>query len=357
MEEDKNIITKLIERQYYKKILNRKRQIYIQLFITNRCQEQCENCYLKFQSEIKDIQLTEIIKIIRDIKSYFKNKNLHIDLIGGDPLMSKNIKEIIEIFYYEKINFGIKGNPWLVEENIEYLKKMGIKYYQLSLDGMEKTHDKFRRKGSFFKTITAIRLLNKNKIPVYIKFTISKDNMDEKWELLKLLYEYKLVIHGFSVARLFGNKEKEIVLTEKYLEENLKNLYKFYELQLTNKKIRIIYNFKEHIWTPFLLKKKILNKNICMRLLKKGYDFKCSALLKNVIYINTKGEYSLCSKILNFKSTKNFIEYMKNKKIYKEKIIKSFCKSCMYKNLCMDCIVFNKNHNIKECELYVKGNI
>jgi radical SAM protein with 4Fe4S-binding SPASM domain len=102
----------------------------------------------------------------------------------------------------QKGNFPVQilGNPRGLEKEISFLKKVKIRGYQLSLDGLENRHDEIRGKDSWNETIRAINLLNKNNIPVNVMFTLSKYNFQD----LKPLMSYcaKIGVSRFSFDRL-----------------------------------------------------------------------------------------------------------------------------------------------------------
>lgn len=61
------------------------------LFITGKCNLNCKNCFSSSSRNLIEMTL-EQIKNILDANKEFKK----VDLMGGEPLLHKNIKEIIE---------------------------------------------------------------------------------------------------------------------------------------------------------------------------------------------------------------------------------------------------------------------
>lgn len=47
MENSKMLLKYLINKSYFNKMKNRKKIKYLQFYITNKCTESCEHCYLK----------------------------------------------------------------------------------------------------------------------------------------------------------------------------------------------------------------------------------------------------------------------------------------------------------------------
>lgn len=67
----------------------------------------------------------------------------------------------MELLKEKEIPFTILGNPFhLTRENLKRLKEGGCDKYQLSIDGMEKMHDWFRKPGSFRETLGKISMIN-----------------------------------------------------------------------------------------------------------------------------------------------------------------------------------------------------
>lgn len=87
-------------------------------------------------------------------------------LTGGDPLLHPDFWKLEDLLHRKQIPFTILGNPFhLSKDECKKLKKMGCQRYQLSLDGLEETHDWFRKPGSYKETMEKIRLLEKTACP------------------------------------------------------------------------------------------------------------------------------------------------------------------------------------------------
>jgi len=86
------------------------------------------------------------------------------------------------------IKVSILGNPFKITDKIaERLTHSGVNKYQMSLDGLPKTHDRLRKQGSFDRTIRASKILREHGIKVGIMTTVSKLNAPEIPPLIELL--------------------------------------------------------------------------------------------------------------------------------------------------------------------------
>jgi radical SAM protein with 4Fe4S-binding SPASM domain len=76
----------------------------------------------------------------------------------------------------------------LTKETVDTLKKIGISYAGVSLDGMKITHDRFRGvEGAFDATLKGIRICRDKGIKVGIRFTINKKNYSDIPALFELI--------------------------------------------------------------------------------------------------------------------------------------------------------------------------
>jgi radical SAM/SPASM domain protein of ACGX system len=164
----------------------------LQWHLTTACPNHCKHCYMERNSRILPLEACK--KIVDDFKSLLErwSCNGRIHFTGGDPLLYPYFFELLIYVRSQipEIIIGILGNPELLtEEIVEKLKTQEIYSYQMSLDGLEKTHDYFRYSGSFKKTIEKIRLLRKYEMRTVIMNTVSKVNMDEIPALIDFVAE------------------------------------------------------------------------------------------------------------------------------------------------------------------------
>lgn len=355
MNENLDIYMKYYINKFYLNKLKIKREInYRQIYVTNLCAENCIHCYLK---DIKksEISAEEVIEIIKKfiIESKQEKKKPVIDLIGGDPLLKEGILKILQFLYENKIDYGIKGNAKFINENKENLKIFGVRRYQLSIDGLEEKHDYIRSKGNFEQTMLGIKILNKIDIPVFLKYTVFKDNIDEIPLILKYLYENNFKIAGFSTSRYYEDNLENTLSKEEmkyYMEKSLESYKRLYENQLENKKINIGVIFKEHLWYPYLYEKGYILEETHKILERTPFLITCSMLLDNFNIIECDGKIALCPKIKEINS-ENY-EKMRVKK-YKEKLKEKGCLNCRFRKYCLGCPAFyEKNYIDVGCFLH-----
>lgn len=154
----------------------------IQWHITTDCQNRCEHCYV-FDPATYDherrrrLSLKEKLQVMEQFDAFGEKWGFSFSsviLMGGDPLLAPDWYPFAHALRQrgKKLRFG--GNPeTLTPENIGRLKALGVRNYQLSLDGLEETHDAQRRPGSFRSTLEGIEKLAQAGIQVSVMGTLT----------------------------------------------------------------------------------------------------------------------------------------------------------------------------------------
>ena len=111
-------------------------------------------------------------------------------ITGGDPLLAPDFWALAELLKERSYPFFIMGNPFHIDEKICRMpKECGCIGYQLSLDGMEETHDRFRKPGSFRKTMEMIPVITRSGMYSVVMMTVSDKNYRELPAVMDALEE------------------------------------------------------------------------------------------------------------------------------------------------------------------------
>ncbi|NGX52652.1 MAG: Sporulation killing factor maturation protein SkfB [Candidatus Anoxychlamydiales bacterium] len=189
--------------------------ISLQWHVTTNCSNYCKHCYMYDEETYADerkntLVLDALVKILDDLDIFEKKYNakfIPIEISGGDPLLRKDIFEFLSELKNRNKSFGILGNPDLLDkQNVKRLSELGIHHYQLSLDGLESTHDFFRSKGSFKRTIEKIRLLREYDIHCNLMFTLYPSNASDLIPLMRFVaMNTQATTFSFDIGVISGN--------------------------------------------------------------------------------------------------------------------------------------------------------
>jgi radical SAM protein with 4Fe4S-binding SPASM domain len=155
---------------------------------TNRCNLLCHHCYSKADANEKDtLTYEEIEATISRLKAGGVN---FVIFSGGEPLLRKDIFDIAECMKKHNIITYLSTNGiYVAEKNVDRIIDT-FNYIGISIDGIEEIHDQFRgQKGSYKKSIDAIKLIQAHGGNAGIRFTITKETEDSFYKMFDLVEE------------------------------------------------------------------------------------------------------------------------------------------------------------------------
>jgi len=168
----------------------------LQWHVTTNCMNRCKHCYMyddkTFHDERKNtLPLDGLIKILDHLTDFEKkyNTKFHdIAVTGGDPFLRKDIFDFFDEIHKRDIKISILGNPeTLSEKVIQKLSQYKVSDIQMSLDGLEKTHNFFRSSGSFKRTVDKTKLLYEYGINCNIMLSLFPTNANDLIPLMNFV--------------------------------------------------------------------------------------------------------------------------------------------------------------------------
>ena len=148
--------------------------------VTKACNLRCAHCYAHATGPADENELStdEGKRLIDDLAGFGVPVLL---FSGGEPLVRKDLTELAAYAVDRGMRAVISTNGTLIDEDTaESLKKIGLSYVGISLDGLSEVNDHFRGvQGAFFRALDGIRNCQKAGIKVGLRFTINKYNINE----------------------------------------------------------------------------------------------------------------------------------------------------------------------------------
>jgi len=196
-------VKRIIDARLFKKQVLRK----LELSVTYDCQCKCIKCSSsKLKSPLpKELSLDEIRKISRQA---YALGVFQVNLIGGEPLLRKDLGEIIKCFKANRTFLSISTNGALLTgEKIRELKMAGIDYIKISLDSpIGAEHDQKRGLPGLFEVIMrAVELIKAEGLLCELSTVVTQENITSGkiWELVELAKK-KDVILGLVIPAVCG---------------------------------------------------------------------------------------------------------------------------------------------------------
>jgi radical SAM protein with 4Fe4S-binding SPASM domain len=158
--------------------------------LTYRCNLACEHCYLDAGgtplvgtenfADRSELSTEECFKVIDEIAA-FAPECLTI-LTGGEPLLRRDILEIIQRAAERELWVVVGTNGVLITENVaRRLAEAGARGLSLSLDALDPDrHDGFRKvRGAWRNTVEGAEILNRTGLPFIVQTTAGSHNAGE----------------------------------------------------------------------------------------------------------------------------------------------------------------------------------
>lgn len=205
--------------------------------VTNRCNFRCKHCYNcsgednelhAFKDELTEAESWNVVQQIIEVRPY------SMCLCGGEPLLKKNLVEMVRQISSHGIQVNMVSNGYLMTKERAYeLKRAGLNFCQISLDGLQKeTHDEFRqRKGAFDRAVEAIKYLVEAGITTATSFCPNKTNINEFEEYVDFVKSLgcKMIrmMPFVPMGRGYKNNDELSLTSEDYVDF----IYKIYKKQ------------------------------------------------------------------------------------------------------------------------------
>jgi 12,18-didecarboxysiroheme deacetylase len=161
--------------------------------VGQRCNLKCVHCYSHSQNQEYSGELTtaEGKALIKDLAQFGSPVIL---FSGGEPLLRKDLLELANQATDSGMRAVISTNGTLItKEMARALKRIGLSYVGVSLDGVEETNDRFRGvKGAFRAALSGIRHCQEAGIKVGLRFTINRRNAQDVAAIFDLLEGEKI---------------------------------------------------------------------------------------------------------------------------------------------------------------------
>ncbi|MEW6294727.1 MAG: radical SAM protein [Candidatus Diapherotrites archaeon] len=147
--------------------------------VTKACNLACKHCYEDAHKRAPDEFTTE--EALHAVDKMAGWGVAYIAISGGEPLARSDLFKIAKRIKENEMGFSIATNATLLtKEKVKKLKAANCLYIQVSLDGAKaSTHNAFRGRKAFEKTIKGIRNAVGSGMAIGIAMTITKHNLKE----------------------------------------------------------------------------------------------------------------------------------------------------------------------------------
>lgn len=190
--------------------------VHVSLVLTGTCNLRCRHCMAAFypRTWLPLDQLADIFEQLDDGGAF------SLKLTGGEPMLHPQFWEVLKLATSHRFSVGLLTNLTLLnEKGVEQLSEIAKRKGQgfiigTSLDGADaETHEWMRRvKGSFKKTLKAMRLLQEAHVPFIVQCSITQKNKGQIREIAHLCFKHGARTLYFFVPCQLGRAPSELSL-------------------------------------------------------------------------------------------------------------------------------------------------
>ncbi len=181
---------------------------YLQLHLSRRCNLRCKHCYIEDVRDtcvppVAELQPSEIFDLIKQLDGFvhclgFRGK---IYFTGGEPLLDGRLLDYIAEASRRSIVPMILSNGTLIDHvKACELHDAGARIVQVSVDGVEGTHDFVRGKGTFSLATRALDACHDAGLATIAMLTLSKLNALELPRIIDHCLDHHVT--SFAIGRL-----------------------------------------------------------------------------------------------------------------------------------------------------------
>ena len=328
------------------------------LEVTLRCNAKCEHCGSSCGYKIPkdEISAEELKKAIREIHDRYGEGSVFLTVTGGEPLMRKDLFDIMEYAVGLGFRWGMTTNAMLItEKTIENMRKTNMESISISLDGLKDTHESFRKvPGSYAKIMKAIDMLQglETLRSLQITTVANKKNLNELEDIYQMLLDKGIkewrVMPVDPIGRAYNN---DGILLDK---DELIYMYDFIREKRTEGKMIVDYDCSHYLGLKY--------ENIL-----RDHNFMCGAGLF-IGSILANGDICVCPNVRDASlvqgniKTDSFCDVWENKfEIFRKKRLTTNekCKKCKSFKYCRgdSFHTWNYDENVpKMCMKEILGN-
>jgi len=220
-------------RDYRQKLMKEPQLRNLFLELTVRCNERCLHCGSKCGDVTSDeLTVEQYRTFLEQVKEDMTTKGKMLDITGGEPLLRKDFFDIMGAAHELGFEWGMTSNATLIDDNVaRELKRTGMATISVSIDGLESTHDEFRRTpGGYSRAMSGIESLIRTGgfESVQVTTVVTHKSIRELDELFKIFNEMDIdswrVVNMEPMGR--AKDHPELILTPddyKYLFEFIRN--------------------------------------------------------------------------------------------------------------------------------------
>ena len=306
--------------------------------LTNKCNLHCSYCYQNAGKKKEDeLSLTKKLDLI----DQFSDAGVFAILFGGgEPLLCDDLFRVAKYANSKDIICGLLTNGTLLtKDTTRKLRDYNFKKIIINTSAERITHEDYRGKGSWEKTLDGILNSRKEGLEVKTTMTLTKKNFSGAEKYIQLMKYFD--VHEIGFGMLIPTGRGKNMTNECLSLEQVKNLYRIIARYISNTSIRT----STCPYTVCVLKKDFMEsgEEESLKYLPRN-DFGCTVGISDCT-IQPNGLVTPClfmpNLIVGNIKKNSFTDIWKNSPLFKKlrnrDNLEGYCGSCDNKYACGGC--------------------
>ena len=180
------VLSKLGFKTLEAKLFNKRIPIFLGFYITNTCNLRCTYCFHNVENRYDDKSRPDpkTEEVLRQVDEMYDLGTRWIFLLGGEPLVHKDIKKIVKHITDKGILLHIFTNGIMIPKRFKDIESAdGV---AISVDGGEEATDAMRGKGAFKRAFEAAEICVKAGMQTRIHAVINQHSFRDMDVLAKM---------------------------------------------------------------------------------------------------------------------------------------------------------------------------
>ncbi len=184
--------------------------------VTNACNLRCEHCFAAsarpLPGELTTTEALDMIDQLADAGVF------DLAFCGGEPFLRRDLFQLMAHASGRGMVTAVGSNGWLVTRRLlARVRDAGVTRFQVSLDGLEATHDRIRRRaGLFRRSVAAIADGIDSGLRTHVCFTAHRGNLAELEAVVDLAA--RLGVHLFNLSQFVpvgrGDRDRDLTVAQ-----------------------------------------------------------------------------------------------------------------------------------------------
>ncbi len=195
--------------------IKKRTPLSVSFLSTYSCNQKCQYCDWT-KMDLRVMETYQALNLIKDLK---RCGVIKLGFAGGESLHRKDIDQLLACSHDMGLVTSISSNGQEIANHIDAISKY-VDVVQLSLDGSKAIHDELRGCGSYDTVIEAIKLLHRNGKKVITNTVLTKKNIKEIDNVIKLakVYNFKALFQPIFHYAISESENKIEDLKPTYFE-------------------------------------------------------------------------------------------------------------------------------------------